>query len=414
MRYLRLSYIVPRVLLLVLFLLATEIGSGYLIRWGLIAGGQAAVDAKVEIGTVKSSLLETRVTVRDVAVANPRSPLKNLFVADRIEVDFDSHSLLRKKFVVDYGIVGGLEFGTDRQTSGVLPEDQRQDNDISPPSWAVPIATRYADAWLSDLESRLSSDVQQKFQSVRLAEELGQRWPEKYKQLEVQARSIKAEAKQLEQDVRTAKKNPLRHVDFLTAVPSRVASLRNQLRQLQDELARLPQQIAADRSAVEAARRHDEQMIREQLQLGNVDAKSLSNYLLGEQVTGPINEAIGWVRWTRRFVPVRGQVVVDPPVRGRDILFAGCEQLPDMLVKAVRLDGSAPGWPDGRPGWRGPRLDQSAGVAHQANHHGIDDEGRTANDHPGEVRSHARHTSRSDVLLDERPLASGNVIGQAW
>ena len=48
-----------------LLLLATEVGSGYLLRWSLIAGGEATVGARVEVGPVKASLLDTRVLVRE-------------------------------------------------------------------------------------------------------------------------------------------------------------------------------------------------------------------------------------------------------------------------------------------------------------------------------------------------------------
>ena len=341
MRFFRFSYIVPRVALLAVLLLATEVGSGYLLRWALITGGQATLGAKVEIGKVKSSLLETRVLVREAAVANPRSSMKNLFEADRIEVDFNSSALLRKKLIADYGIISGLEFGTDRQTSGELPESEVPDHVDESPSWVTPIAERYAENWLGDLESRLNTDIHQQFRSVRLAKQLGDRWPQKYKQLEKRALAIKANAKKLEQEVRTARQNPLRHVEYLSQVPSRVQELRTQLGELQSEIAKLPDQVAADRAAVEAARKHDEQLIREQLELGSVDARSISSYLLGEQIIGPVGETIGWIRWARNFVPPRGKVAAEPADRGANVVFAGCEQLPSMLVKAIRLDGSA-------------------------------------------------------------------------
>lgn len=342
MRLFRFSYIVPRLVLVVLLLVATEMGSGYLIRWAIVSGGESAVGAKVDIGNVKASLLETRLAVCDVAVANPRSPMKNLVQADRIEIDFDSTALLRKKFIADYGVISGLDFGTPRETSGQLPEAELAADEPSAPGWMAPMASQYAEAWFTDLESRLSTDVHQQLESVRLAEELAQRWPQKYKDLQTKAKAIKAQAKQLEQDVRTAKKNPLRHAEFLTQVPQRITELDRSLKSLQNELKALPEQLKADRARVAEARMHDEQMIREKLQLGQIDAKQLSNYLLGEKITAPAGEMIAWVRWARQFVPPRSQKIVEPPAdRGGNIAFAGCQQLPDILVKAVRLDGSA-------------------------------------------------------------------------
>ena len=122
--------------------------------------------------------------------------MKNLFEADRIEVDFNTSALLRKKLIADYGIVSGLEFSTPRQTSGELPDSDPNAEGSHAPSWAAPMAKQYAEAWFNDFESRLTTDLQQQFQSVRLAEDLAQRWPKKYKQLENAAKAIKADAKQ--------------------------------------------------------------------------------------------------------------------------------------------------------------------------------------------------------------------------
>ncbi|MCO6042777.1 TIGR03545 family protein [Aeoliella sp. ICT_H6.2] len=342
MRFFRFSYIVPRLVLVVLLLVATEIGSGYLLQWGIISGGESVVGAKVEVGRVKASLLETRVAIRDLAVANPRSPMNNLVVAERIEIDFDSTALLRKKLIADYGVISGLDFGTQREISGALPEAPPMADDSSSPGWVKPMATQYAEAWLADLEGRFSTDVHQQLESVRLAEELAERWPQKYKDLQSKAKAIKAQAKQLEQDVRTAKTNPLRHAEFLTQVPQRVGELQRSLKSLQGEVKALPDQLKADQARIAQARKHDEQLIREKLKLGDIDGKELSNYLLGEKITAPAGEVISWVRWARQFVPPRNQKVVQAPAdRGQNIQFAGCQQLPDMLVKAVRLDGSA-------------------------------------------------------------------------
>lgn len=342
MKFLRFGYIVPRLVLLALVFLATEVGSGYAIRWAMVVSGEAAVGARVEVESVKSSLLETRLAIRNVAVANPRKPMTNLLEADRIEIDFDSNALLRKKLIAEYAVVSGLEFSTQREASGALPGAEPADGGSAAPSWIAPVASKYAEAWVADLESRFDADLRQQLESVRLAEELAQKWPGKYKSLEAKAKLLKAEAKQLEQDVRVAKQNPLRNAEFITQVPDRVTKLRRSLRELQTEITALPDQLKADRERITLARKNDEQMLREKLELGEIDAKSLSNYLLGEKLTGPLNETVGWIRWARKIVPARGEkVVVAPKHRGEDIFFPGSERLPDVLIRAVRLDGSA-------------------------------------------------------------------------
>src|SRR5690606_14582056 len=105
MRWLRLSYVVPRIAVLVVLYLLAEFGSGYAVRWGLTSGVSALVGAKVEIDHAKASLLETQLLLTDLQIANPKSPMKNLLEAERIELDFSTTQLLRKKLVAEYGIV---------------------------------------------------------------------------------------------------------------------------------------------------------------------------------------------------------------------------------------------------------------------------------------------------------------------
>ncbi len=340
MKYFRFQYILPRIVLIVALLLATEVGSGYFVRWGLIAGGEASVGAKIEIGQVETSLLKTRLLITDLAVANPSSPMKNLMEADRVEIDFSSPALLRKNLIADYGIVSGLRFSTPRETSGALPDRPTSPEKTNQENWLAPLAKEKAQGWLTDLESRFSVDIRDQLESVRLAEEMAQRWPVKYQQFEIAAREIKADAKRLEERARVARKNPLRNMEFLAQLPQETSKLRRSLRDLQAQLAQLPAELAADRDAVLAARLQDEQLIREHLELDALDAQSLTNYLLGEQITGPVGEAISWIRWARQLVPARGSKTPAASGRGEDIFFPGSKRLPDFLVRTLRLEGA--------------------------------------------------------------------------
>ena len=68
MQILRLGYVVPRLVALVLVYLLAEVGSGYLLRWSVESGGSAAVGAKVDLVGAKVSLLDTQLRLdgRDI------------------------------------------------------------------------------------------------------------------------------------------------------------------------------------------------------------------------------------------------------------------------------------------------------------------------------------------------------------
>lgn len=340
MRWLRLNYVVPRIALLVVLYLLAEVGSGYLVRWGIVTGGSAAVGAKVEVANAKASLLETQLQLTELKITNPQSPMKNLVEVDRIDLDFNTTALLRRKLVADYGIVSGIAFDTDRDHSGAIEKSPASN---AQSSWLRLKSAKVATAWLDGVEDRLTTDIRSQLQSIQLAEQLSEKWPSRYQQLQSQAEAIKADARRLEEEWKTAKKNPLRHADFLTRVPQETTQLRRALRDIQAEIAALPNELKADREAVRTARLHDEAMIREFAQVEQIDPQALADYMLGQQVTGHLGEAVGWLRLARKFVPPSAKRVdrATSEGRGTNVTFAGARRDPNVLVKLLRLEGTA-------------------------------------------------------------------------
>jgi len=340
-RFFRWGYIVPRLILLLLLLGLSEYGVAWLVKHSLRAGGESAVGARVDIGQVKASLLKTSVELRNLQVANPESPMTNLVEADALLLDFDSDSLLRKQAVVTHGAVRGLRFGASRVASGELDEPLGEPEDESMPAWLSEAASDKAKAWLSDLGERFTSDLEDQFQSVRVAQQMRDKWPGKYEELAAAAGLVKSEAKTLKEQVAQARKNPLRNAQFLQSVPQRVVALENQLKQLTSQLKALPSLIEADRQAVKAARTHDEKLVRETLRVEAIDSASLTAYLLGEEISGPMGELIGWLRWARKMAPTKVEKPDAERHRGVDVLFAGLRPRPELLIRQLDLSGTA-------------------------------------------------------------------------
>lgn len=117
----RWSYVLPRLAVLAAGALFVAFGLDPLIRWGLFWGGQKMLGAKVEIAAVRTSLPRGRIRLQGLQVANPKAPLKNLFQAEQLLLDFDANALLRRRLVVDQAYVSGLKIDGERTESGELP-----------------------------------------------------------------------------------------------------------------------------------------------------------------------------------------------------------------------------------------------------------------------------------------------------
>lgn len=340
-RYLRLGYLVPRLLALVVLLLATEIGSGWALKWAATGAGQEMVGAKVEIGASKVSLLRTSASLAGVRIANPNRPMENLLEAERIDLDFDSGALTHRSAVAR-GAVRGLRFGTPRDESGALDPKDPAEAGGAAPVWlagAQQAAGDAAERWIADLESKLTGEADE-FESVRLAEELSEEWPAKWRELREEADAIEADFKAIKQQATDARRNPLRYADFIREAPAQGAELQARLAELADEVKRLPQLAQADRQRIEAARRADQRHLRERLSADQLDADSLTSQLLGEEVTGAVQQLVGWVRWARELAPTKQpDQRLSPAERGTNVRFVGVRPRPALLLTELQFDG---------------------------------------------------------------------------
>jgi uncharacterized protein (TIGR03545 family) len=120
-------------------------------------------------------------------------------------------------------------------------------------------------------------------------------------------------------------------------LPEAIADLQKDFAALNADMAKLPDQLEAERRAIVAARRQDETLARKRVTLEPVEANALSSYLLRTQAVKPLNEMIGWLRWLRATVPSADT----PQPRGEDVLFAGVLPAPNLIVRGLDVRGTA-------------------------------------------------------------------------
>jgi len=338
----RWSYVIPRLLLLGALMLALWAGLNPLVRWTATWMGQAVTTAQVDIDRAETSLLGARVHLTDVRVANPQDPMKNLFEADQVTLALDSDSLLRRKLIVREGRVSGLRFGTDRDASGAL--DWSIDWDVELPRAELgDLGRKQLDQWADLLKQEVIEQAEQ-LESVRLAKELYERWPVEFERMEARADSLRGRVESLKALSDTVRDNPLadnplRTLGACQQAAIELQAMRQEIIDLRGEIERLRRQALNDKDAVVLAKDRDLEKIRETFQGESLDAETLSEYLLGEELSETVRSLAGWVRWGRQYLPT--DVEQAEPVRGRgvDVLFRGIRRRPDFLIESLVLDG---------------------------------------------------------------------------
>jgi uncharacterized protein (TIGR03545 family) len=330
-RFLQWQTLVPRLLLVAVALLAAQYGLGRHVRSVAARSSKSAVGSRLDVKHARVAMLDRQVVLSDLRLANPNAPGQNLIEADHVVLDVASKPLLYKQAVIDRGTVSGLRFGAPAANEEEPAAATKHELGNAP--------QQQVNDWLCRLDEQFGENWVKQFRSVRLAEELWARWPERSKELELRASALNQRASELEQLADVAQSNPLRHEDRLRVMPDQIAALQRDIAQVGGALESMLATLDADRRAIVAARQHDQQFLREQMRFERADASAMTAYLLQEKLARPVDEMLGWLRWTRTVAPV--ERFPHQAARGEDVLFGGSRPASQLLVRALELHGSS-------------------------------------------------------------------------
>jgi len=338
-RFLRWKYVLPRLALVSVLVLTVHFGLDPLLRWTLVASGETAVGAKVELAELETSLLDGQLTVRNLAVANPQSPMKNLLQADLARFEIDTAALLHRRLVVQDGTIQGLQFDTPRTTSGALPEQPEEEQEATPSwigAWTESLGDQSAQ-WFEQLGDSMEKDLAAQLQTPHVAQQLQKRWQEQVTALRAEVEALRTQGKALQQEIRGIRKNPLRHLERLGELQRELVAAQNQIKAIQAKITKLPQQTKEDRLSLAAAVEYDRRFVRQQLQLGQLDGDQLTDYLLGQEANKRLASVLQWVGKARSMVPRKPRVARS---RGTNVLFSS-HLKPRWHVQQLNLQGNA-------------------------------------------------------------------------
>lgn len=110
------------VFILIILLVA---GIWYLLADRIIANniektGEYIIGAKVEIGKADLSIIPLGITLNNLRIANPNSPMQNLIDVDNIRFHLDGKYLFERKIIIKDMVVDGLKFNTAREKTGEI------------------------------------------------------------------------------------------------------------------------------------------------------------------------------------------------------------------------------------------------------------------------------------------------------
>jgi uncharacterized protein (TIGR03545 family) len=336
---LRWQYVVPRVLAVVVGLLAIQYGLCLLTRARVERAVAATIGAKGELAAARVSFVDGRVLLRGLEIADPRQPQRNLLEADCCDLIFDADALVRRRQLIGHGEITGLKFLAPRESSGALTNSQAFSSQPIA-AFGGPEVQTIAD-WMKELDARYAQDPAQQLESVRLTADLADQGSRHIMSLQRRLAELETHADNLRKRADAAELNPLRSGEFFASLPKEIAGLQSERAALTAELDRLPDKLETGRRAVVAARVRDERTLRERLAVNDSISHPLAAYLLREQVNGVLSDAIDWLRWMRHVAPAEPRQAGDRLPLGPVAVHASGDQPPGFLLRNLALAGVA-------------------------------------------------------------------------
>ncbi len=317
-----------------------------ILKRALIAGGEAAAGAKVEIPSVRSKWLKGTLEIKGVAIADREEPMKNLVELSRLAFQLDTSAALRGKGVVREAALEGLRVGTARTTSGALRNP--------PPPSALSSAIRKQIAPAATTAIEVKSNAVGEVDAAKLqglkkldeakakAKEIEDRWKGKADE----AKAIEKEAREIADELKS-----IGGGDFLKkaqAAGSAQKRIKALIARVDAQKAQAQKDIAEAQALVKEAdelRKKDLNGLLASAGLPTLDSADLAKRLLGAQTAARLSTALKWLRIAREKAAARKAANPPPPARraGVNIEFPRAHTYPQYLLENAKITGTLDG-----------------------------------------------------------------------
>ncbi len=362
----RFQFKLQRLTLFGLFVVFALIAINPVLRWAIVRAGRAVTGAGVEVDRVQASLLSGQVAISGFRAVDPQHRGRNLFDVGRVVLHLDRSRLLHRQFLVTRAEVSDLQLASERATGSALTESASAD-------YLAAIGDRYARLgrdWLETTDEQLNASAPFELTSVALADDLLQRWPNELDELEQRAIVLRSDLVELNRRLKATGDNPLRNAQHYQAAIRDIEQKAQQLAEVESDVNRVEQQILMDQDEINLARENDLQSVDQPAAVSAIRPDSLTEYLLGHEVSDNIVSIIYWMRWGRQFLPTLSQEHPAALNRGQDTFFDGITPDATIVINDLLLRGAHGGGSGVQYDFEGriQGLSSSPALSHSAHH----------------------------------------------
>ncbi len=335
----RWRFILTRAIFLLVVVSVIYLSAGPAVGWVARIAYEKSTGGRLDIAETRVHFFPPVISFCDVQMGDPTRERENYATFERIDLGFDGNMLLHRRFVVDRARITGLQFSSERETSGRVEEDA-----VESPSDGPSMLGGFGDSisdWITDsVETRTKTAVES-LQTVHVARALEDEWKQRYEQEVARAKRIEDTVHTIRDSVR-AVDNPLRDLPRVQQAIAEAQRLQADLTEARRILATAPNQFQVDMQRLETARQQDMQQIANYLPTdGSIDS-------LGELTSAIIKKYYEQPMQAMRDYVSIGRSAADLTVRkpkpsretGLDFDLEGRNKDPLFVVRKCEISGN--------------------------------------------------------------------------
>lgn len=336
----RWTYIIPRLIIVGLLWGFLAYAVDPLLLYSTVQLFQSVTGAKVDVSDLHTTYFPPSLTIHSMALASAGRSGRNMVEFDELHVRLESHSLSRRRFVIEDGHIDGLRFDTRRGDDGQL--EFNDDPGETEPSWVSEKLTELGDEWLSGLEEQIKSQLDpNSLETYRVGTAVYKKWDVRFEELVAQAKKLEPRARALRQDFDDAKKgDTFQQIERYLTVAQDAEFLVRDAQIFRNELTGIVPEVRADFQLLNDARMRDQAKVKHTLALLKPDSRRISQALLGQTMYLRLQEILTWVETVRDYQTGLREQIQPPRGSGRDFDFRAAHPAPDFLLKNLRMTGT--------------------------------------------------------------------------
>ena len=322
----------------------------WLVKSSIETLGTESVGAEVNVAEVDLGLFPAKFNLQNLQITNADAPMTNILEVGEISLAIDSSALFWKKLIVEEMIISGVKFSTPRTHSGKLEGGRKTQQALNAiDNFTLPDINEIdTDKLIEESELLTPKRIAEFNQS---SEEIKKYWEEALdeKKNTAEIEIIKVEFNRLKNRSKQNKLNLIKDRKKWKALKKQIKQQQKKYSGLQKRMLEDKKTLSKQLQLIKQGPKDDLNQIMGKVGLGDNGLENLSEKFLGPKITPWVMQGLEFAK-SYQSTPSSEEDEIVPKGLGRRVYFKDEQNLPEILIKNIVINGEQGSWTLGGEG----------------------------------------------------------------